>query len=62
MKNLTEAILIAAFLIMAFLYVGARNEAKRLKAEVKRYEELYLNCKINHDLHMKEHEGEFQFN
>lgn len=69
MKNIETGILIAAFLLMAFLYVGVHKEpkqlkaeVKRLEAEVKRYEELYLNCQINHDLHMKSHEGAFQLN
>jgi len=60
MKNKIFILLIVLFVVI--FAVISQREVDKLKSEADRYEELYLNCQINHDLHMKSHEGEFQLN
>lgn len=52
--------LLIVLAVVGYVSVDARKEANKWKREAERYRELYLNCKINNDLHMKQHEGEFE--
>jgi len=62
MNKPTIIAILVIFVFLGYLALDARKEANAMKAEMKLYKELYLNCQINHDLHMKSHEGEFQLN
>ena len=62
MNKPTIIAILVIFILLGYLALDAQKEANAMEAKVKRYKELYINCKINHDLHMKEHEGEFQLN
>ena len=62
MNKPTIIAILVIFVFLGYLALDAQKEANAMEDEMKRYEELYINCKLNHDPHMKEHEGEFQLN
>ena len=59
MKNTIFILLILLLLFLWILLASKSKECNAWKHEAEKYEELYLNCKINHDLHMEQHDGEF---
>lgn len=55
--NRPTIFLLILLAIVGYVAVDARKEANKQRLEAKKWEELYLNAKLNHDLHMKQHEG-----